>query len=332
MSGTPSAPFDFLSPDLALEAVEEATGLRLDGSVSNYPSYINRVYGFRSEEGAPLVAKFYRPGRWRRDAILEEHAFVADCAKAEIPVVAPLLLGDGSTLGTLELDAEEAAYAFEFAVYPKRGGRNFDAESEGDWRRLGSLVGRLHRVGTRTAPSGRPRLDSDLVAAWIEELRPLIHPDARMDFELAVGGCLEWVGPRLDSIKPIRIHGDLHRGNILERPGEGLLLIDFDDCMLGPPVQDLWLLLPGRTRECGLELEWLLEGYSDFAKLETGSVALIEGLRFLRMLHFLAWRARQRNDAWFAREFPDWGTKGYWMQEVAALEEQAFQVTEASPY
>ena len=40
----------------------------------------------------PVVAKFYRPGRWTDAAILEEHAFVAELAAREIPVVAPLAL------------------------------------------------------------------------------------------------------------------------------------------------------------------------------------------------------------------------------------------------
>ncbi|MFW6337308.1 MAG: serine/threonine protein kinase, partial [Alkalispirochaetaceae bacterium] len=79
--------FDLLTPEAALTAVEGAYGLRLDGRVMTYRSYINRVYGFTTEEGEEYVAKFYRPGRWSWDAIVEEHAFVLECALAEIPVV-----------------------------------------------------------------------------------------------------------------------------------------------------------------------------------------------------------------------------------------------------
>ncbi len=315
--------FSSLSPALALEAVEEFCGRPLDGTMSTYPSYVNRVYGFRTEEGESIVAKFYRPGRWSYEAILEEHRYMADCAAADIPVVTPLAGGDGSTLATLELEEEDQSSEFHFALFPKKGGRNFDAENEEDWRRLGAVAGRLHRVGAARQAGRRQRFDEALVRAWVEELRDLVHPEIRADFEEAVLPALEAILPRLANMDVQRIHGDLHRGNILERPGEGLLVIDFDDCMIGPPVQDLWLLLPDRAPNCPRELSLLMEGYGDFAELQPGSMAFIEGLRFLRMLHFLAWRARQRDDAWFAKDFPDWGTKGYWSAEVESLREQA---------
>lgn len=325
--------FDALSPALSIEAVEEKYGLRLDGTVSTYPSYINRVYGLRTEEGESLVAKFYRPDRWTFETILEEHRLIADCAAAEVPVVAPLLAPDGSSLGTLELEEDDRTIEFNFALFPKKGGRNFDAESEGDWRRLGALAGRLHLAAAGRSSSHRPRFDSGLIDAWLEELRLLVHPDVREDFEEIVGSVMGAIAPRIAEMPLQRIHGDLHRGNILERPGEGLLLIDFDDCMMGPPVQDLWLLLPDRAPKCARELGLLLEGYGEFSTLPPGSVASIETLRFLRMLHFLAWRARQRHDAWFAREFPEWGSRGYWSQEIESLREQARELEQPpAPY
>jgi len=324
----PRAPagFDDLSPSLALDAAEEASGLDLDGTVFTYPSYVNRVYGFRTDEGESIVAKFYRPGRWSREAILEEHRFVVDCAAAELPVVAPLATPDGSTLATLELETDGSTVDYNFALFPKRGGRNFDAETDADWRRLGALAGRLHAIGTGGIAAHRLRFDSALVRTWYEELRPLVHPDVGDEFGRIVESTLEIVAPRLDAMILQRIHGDLHRGNILERPGEGLLLIDFDDCMTGPPVQDLWLLLPDRAPACRRELGLILEGYGEFAALPSGSVDFIEPLRFLRMLHFLAWRARQRHDAWFVKDFPDWGTRGYWIQETESLRDQAMEI------
>jgi len=120
-----------------------------------------------------------------------------------------------------------------------------------------------------------------------------------------------------------RIHGDLHRGNILERPDQGLLLLDFDDMAIGPPIQDLWLLLPGRAAECGRELGFLLDGYSEFSELPQESLGLIENLRLYRMLHFLAWRALQRQDLWFKKDFPDWGSRAFWIQELEDFRDQA---------
>ncbi|MEI3003824.1 MAG: hypothetical protein V8T87_04290 [Victivallales bacterium] len=35
----------------------------------------------------------------------------------------------------------------------------------------------------------------------------------------------------------------------IDRGGEGLLAIDFDDMLNGPPVQDIWFLFPIRRRK-----------------------------------------------------------------------------------
>ena len=57
------APYSALSPETVLDAIE-AVGHRCDGRVLALNSYENRVYQIGIEEGAPLIAKFYRPARW----------------------------------------------------------------------------------------------------------------------------------------------------------------------------------------------------------------------------------------------------------------------------
>lgn len=308
-----------------MEAIEAAYGIIPDGSITPYSSYVNRVYGLRADDGSEYVVKFYRPGRWTENAILEEHQFLADCAQAELPVVAPLEDSSGTTLPALEVEDEATAndVAFHFALFPKRGGRSFDAESKSDWLRLGSLAGRLHAVGAKRQAPSRLRLDPDLAKANLAIVEPLVHPEFRADFSQVCATIIESTSGNLTAISPRRIHGDLHRGNILERPGEGLLLLDFDDMVTGPPIQDLWLLLPGRASDCAKELSLLVEGYSEFSDLESGSVALIETLRFYRMLHFLAWRSLQRDDNWFRRDFPDWGSRSFWIRELEDFSDQS---------
>ncbi|MGV8677847.1 phosphotransferase, partial [Pseudomonas aeruginosa] len=66
------------------------------------------------EDGEPLIAKFYRPDRWSDAAIREEHAFCAELAECEVPVVAPLSR-DGESLFAFS--------GFRFALFPRRGGR-----------------------------------------------------------------------------------------------------------------------------------------------------------------------------------------------------------------
>lgn len=321
--------FDALSPEAVLEAVESAYDIRLDGSLTPYSSYVNRVYGLKTEEGPEYIAKFYRPGRWSREAILEEHLFLADCAGVEIPVVAPLLSSDGESLPEIEIVSEPAEQGgdrtavFAFALFPKRGGRSFDAESEEDWLRIGRLAGRIHRAGATRAARYRVRLGPELARANLSAIDALIHPEFRAEFTELCTGLIEESAAGFEALPVQRIHGDLHRGNILERPGEGLHILDFDDMMTGPCVQDLWLLLPGRLEESRKELSALLEGYSEFAFLEPGSLSMVETLRFCRMLHFLAWRSLQRSDDWFRRDFPDWGGRAFWLRELEDFRSQA---------
>lgn len=320
-----SGSFDALSPATIVSGVEQAFGLALDGSLDPLPSYINRVYGLRDQEGSRYVAKFYRPGRWSYEAVQEEHEFVLDCDEAGLPVVAPLADEEGQSVGELAFRVGDRDEEFLFAVYPRRGGRNFDAESDADWLRLGSAVGRLHGVGRRRAAHHRLAcLPGSLTAAYLEEIRAagLVHPDCRQRFEELCAEALALIEPLFRGVGLQRVHGDCHRGNILDRGQEGLLLIDFDDMMSAPPVQDLWLLLPGPARDCRRELGLLLQGYTRFLDFDPSTLALIEPLRFMRMVYFLAWRSRQRHDHWFAAAFPDWGGKSFWIKETEDLAEQ----------
>ena len=318
--------FDALSPALVLEAVEAGFGVASDGRLSPYSSYVNRVYGLATESGEEFVVKFYRPGRWSEQAILEEHEFLLDCASAELPVVAPCLDADGSTLSAVELESDEGSELFFFALFPKRGGRSFDAETDSQWLRLGSLVGRLHQIGIQKTATERPILGSALAQKNLSIVLPLVHPEFYQEFFDICRSAIESSAQKVDSLPHFRIHGDLHRGNILDRVEEGLSLLDFDDMVTGPAVQDLWLLLPGYAEDCTRELSLLVDGYSEFRDLDWGSVAAIETLRLYRLIHFLAWRSLQRDDAWFKRDFPDWGTRAFWIRELEDLREQSRRV------
>ena len=212
---------------------------------------------------------------------------------------------------------------FFLLFFPKRGGRNFDAEGDEEWLRLGRLLGRLHLVAREGSSLERIRLDPSITTrSQIDELLGLVHPDVRQEYEGLARGAVEQITPLFTGVSTLRLHGDCHRGNILDRQGEGLLLIDFDDMAVGPAVQDLWLLLPGRRNECRREIALLLEGYTEFSVFPWESLDLIEPLRFMRMVHFSAWCARQRYDEGFLRHFPDWGSRSYWVKELEDLREQ----------
>jgi len=311
--------FDKLTPELFLDAAEAALGERLSGFASALPSYVNRVYELETASKARVVAKFYRPGRWTREAVEEEHCFVNECAAEEIPVVPPMMLSCNSTIAQLDDGTL-------FAIYPKRRGRQAEFESEDSLKRVGSLIARIHSVGQRRpAPSrtymdpvsiGEPALDRLFNSGAADSS----FADEFHDVALDVIDCSEGLFPPDSSF--IRIHGDFHRANVMDRLDEGLMAIDFDDMANGPAVQDLWLLLPSAPSDCPRELDALLSGYGQFMDFDDSTLQLVEPLRAMRMLHFLSWCALQRFDNGFRENFPDWGSDNFWRRETADMRKQ----------
>jgi Ser/Thr protein kinase RdoA (MazF antagonist) len=325
-----TVPFSELTPDVIVDAIE-AAGYPCDGRVLALGSYENRVYQVGVEEAEPVVVKFYRPGRWTDEAIQEEHDFALELAAAEIPVIAPLQKGtvpfsagkgDCPLLHTLLHHA-----GFRYAIYPRRGGQwpELGTADERQW--MGRFLGRIHLVGGRGRFQHRPRLSPEamgrgsvdylLEAECIPEY--IEHRYAQVAGQLLdeVESAFQTAG----ELRYIRIHGDCHRNNVLWTP-TGPHFVDLDDCMMGPAIQDLWMLLAGTAAEMRIQLDDLLEGYSQFADFDYREAALIEPLRALRMVHYAAWLARRWDDPAFPMAFPWFGEARYWERHTAELEEQ----------
>ena len=318
------AAFQDITPDSIIKHVEDHLGITLDGVLTPYNSYINRVYGLQDEDGARYIVKFYRPGRWTKESILEEHRFLFQCEENEIPVIPPIVPEGCGSLG-------ETTGKICFALFPLRAGRTFDIAGDRDWVRLGSIIGRMHQVGRQETAEHRVLCSPETTTEkQIEKLLSggLVHPDCAGDFENICREILNEISPLFQETANQRIHGDCHRGNILDRMEEGLLLIDFDDMMTGPPVQDLWLLLPGHVQDCITEMDLLLHGYTQFEEFDTRTLNLIEPLRFMRIIHFLAWVAMQREDRAFRQNHPDWGTEAFWIKEIEDLRYQQTMIRE----
>ena len=312
--------FSKLTPDVLLNAVEAEIGERLTGLTSPLPSYINRVYELLAFSQKRYVVKFYRPGRWTKEAVENEHRFMLDCVENEIPVVPPLPLKNGTTLGEVN--------GILFAVFDKRSGREMELNTSDDWKRVGTLLGRVHMTGQSGEATHRVQLhpEKSLAAdiAWL-----LKGDDVPRHLHNEVKGVLDSVydaaAARFDAvgnIDTIRLHGDCHLKNFLSRDGEGLLIIDFDDMAMGPPIQDIWLLLPDRVDQCRREFNLLLDGYEQFREFDDRTLTIVEPLRAMRMIYFLAWCSRQRQDYRFKSLFPDWGSDNFWRSEMTDLRRQ----------
>lgn len=317
-------PYDALTPDLLLDALE-TTGLRADGRLLALNSYENRVYQVGLEDGPPVIAKFYRPGRWYRAAIQEEHDFAWELAEHEIPVVAPLRDAQGSSL--------HEHGGFLFAVYPRQGGRwpDLDRREHRVW--MGRFLGRLHAVGMSRPFAHRPTLDTQSFGQEPRDfvlghgiLPGYLEPAYRSlvdELLLSITRHFEACGP----VRRIRLHGDCHPGNVLWTD-EGPHFVDLDDCRMGPAIQDLWMLLSGDREEMGQQLGALLEGYGDFCDFDYGQLGLIEPLRTLRIIHYAGWLASRADDPAFQQAFPWFYGPRYWEEHILALREQAAALDE----
>ncbi len=319
-------PFDGLAPEVVLDAVERL-GVRCDGRLLALNSYENRVYRVGLEgEGDALVAKFYRPGRWSDQTVLEEHRFAGELAAVELPVAAPLAGPGGETL--LE------HRGFRYAVYPCFGGdwpELADAESR---RWLGRLLGRIHAVGALGRFAHRASVDTEALGARPREAvlaSELLAPEWRGEYERASAELLEAAREcfaHVGEVRTLRLHGDCHRGNVLWSR-EGPTFVDLDDCRNGPAVQDLWMLVSGDAHEVAVQLEDLLEGYTTFHDFERRELRLVEALRALRMMHYAAWLAERWDDPAFPPSFPWFGTAAYWADHVQGLRQQHAAVAAA---
>jgi Ser/Thr protein kinase RdoA (MazF antagonist) len=309
-------PFTGLSPDVVLDAAT-SVGLDVDGRLFALNSYENRVYQLGSSQGH-LVLKFYRPERWSDEQIAEEHQFAAELAAAELPVAAPVAI-DGRTLFTYR--------EFRFAAFPWMRGRAPELDDTDARQLLGRSLARVHQIGALRPFRSRVRLDIQRfgVDACRQVLAGKLLPDVLRERYLQTGEeLLEKIEDAFrgaSTLREIRIHGDCHLGNLLWNE-HGPAFVDLDDCVTGPRVQDLWMLLSGSRSDQRRQWGELLEGYTQFGDFDFQEVALIEPLRALRMLHHAAWVSHRWRDPAFPRAFPWFGEHRYWEGYLGDLREQ----------
>ena len=326
--------FHHLDPQQVLESLD-AVGLRGDGRILQLNSYENRVFQVFLEDGAVVVAKFYRPGRWSNVQIVEEHAFALELAAAEVPVVPPRVLHMDAAAPGVTLHGDPPTLAcrvtpegtHRYTAATRCAGREPELEDPAALRQLGRFIGRLHAVGRRqpfvhrhhlnARTDGHRALKLLLDGGFVPDTQAAAWQDACSRALDAVEAAFDRAAP----LATLRLHGDCHLGNVLWRDGAPHV-VDLDDAMQGPAVQDLWMLVSGDHATMAQQLNHLLEGYEQFSEFDDRERLLIEPLRTLRMVRHSAWLAERWSDPTFPLNFPFFGTAAYWSQQAAQLREQ----------
>ncbi len=304
-------PYANLNPDLIIQAIETA-GFQCNGSLLALNSYENRVYQVGIEEGTPLIAKFYRPHRWSDEAILEEHQFALELNRHEMPIVAPMSAPNGQTLHHYQ--------GYRFALFPRWGGHALECDRWEHLEWMGRFIGRLHAIGACRPFQHRATLTPETYG--YNAYRFLIEnnwipADIKVDYSRVVESILKKIKDHFEegALPVIRLHGDMHPGNVLWNDA-GPHIVDLDDCLMGPAIQDIWMLLSGNERDARLQLDCLLEGYMEFHDFNIREASFIEDLRLLRRLSYSAWLAKRWDDPAFPPNFPWFNTPQYWQEQL----------------
>lgn len=310
-------PFEHLTPSFIQDAIESCDYL-CDGRVFGLNSYENRVYQVGIEEQTPLIAKFYRPARWSREQILEEHSFCFELQDQELPVVAPLRDNNGESLFDYE--------GFQFALFPRKGGHAPELDNLDNLYQLGRLLGRIHAVGAQRAFQHRPTIDiqsygRDSVELISQQFIPMELQTAYDSLAQDLLTRMEQVWQQSETPDLIRVHGDCHIGNMLWRD-DAPHFVDFDDARMAPAIQDIWMLLSGDRPSQLSQLSEIVDGYNEFYDFNPAQLQLAETLRTLRMMNYAAWLARRWQDPAFPHNFPWFNSVRYWSEHILELREQ----------
>lgn len=310
-----------LTSDKILDTVEsvlagDLKGQRSTGRILALNSLENRVHEIELESGTKIISKFYRPGRWTKEQISEEHQFLHKLFAAEIPVVAPLHLKTGTSLA----QSQEGIF---LAIFPKVRGRLVDELSKTQLETLGRYLGRIHQMGKSFPLKYRLKMSTKI---WgydsLEFLMksPYLEGDFKPHYERAVRAFLRIADEKLQGVPLQTVHGDCHLGNTLWE-GESPFFLDFDDMMAAPAVQDIWMIVRGRDEEANEQRRILLSTYEQMCEFDWSQLSLIEVLRGLRIIHYSAWIGRRFDDPSFPSSFPSFGTAAYWRSEIEAIDE-----------
>lgn len=213
-------------------------------------------------------------------------------------------------------------------MFPKKAGRLEPELNPEQLQRLGRFLARIHLVGEGFPKVSRPKLDTNTYGrealAFVMQSN-LIPVNLQSRYEQIVSQICTDVEKISAQWEYILLHGDCHNGNLLWNGNEPFI-IDFDDMIYAPPVQDIWMLTGGDDEYGKKQKDILLSAYEEIKSFDEESLKWVEPLRSLRIIHFNAWIAKRWEDASFQRAFPLFPTDRYWQEQIETLWVQAEKV------
>lgn len=317
--------FFSLTPETILDAID-AIGFKTTGRCLPLNSIENRVYEVEIDRPEAeiktvsdnfIVTKFYRPGRWSKEQILEEHEFINDLVEAEVPVIPPIKI-NGETLFEME------GHQLYYCVYEKRGGRNPEELNEEQLEIMGRSLARIHSVGALKKANHRIQLTPESYGEAnlnFLENSGLLFADVKDTYLQTANQLITEAKELFKGIQNQRIHGDFHKGNIILR-GDDSYFVDFDDMVTGPVVQDVWPVCTGDDNESLKDRDIFIEAYDSIRSFPYEQLKIIPCLRALRLIHFSAWIAKRWDDPSFKHTFSYFESPNYWygqMNDLRAL-------------
>ncbi|WP_094752681.1 serine/threonine protein kinase [Psychromonas sp. CD1] len=318
------ANFSYLSltPDRQLDAL---------ASISIYPqtglialnSYENRVYLFTDENNIRYVVKFYRPQRWSKNQLLEDHHFSLSLKEQGCLIAEPLTINK-QTLFLFD--------GYYFSLFTALSARNMEVDNIEQLYDVGIALGKMHRIGSHQTFIYREDLNvENMLIKPIQALQSCtVIPNS---IRAPLFNCMHKIEKVVSehfsqkTYKNIRLHGDCHCGNIMNHQQE-IYFVDFDDCKMGPAIQDIWMLLHGSRQDKRLQLNMLLDGYQEEFEFDSSELTLIELLRSMRIINYVSWINKRWQDPSFVMNFPWFKTEQYWKDLLQSLQQQLINMQE----
>lgn len=189
------------------------------------------------------------------------------------------------------------------------------------FEKLGSLTAQLHNTGEKKEAYNRNFFGPTQDNKWVvlDQLNEVIAPEIRPQYMELADHVFNSLDEKLDPQGFIRIHGDLHRGNLLDNGKDDITIVDFDDFINGPVVQDFWMIFPDQDFAPTKEFELFLKGYETLRHFDERQLQLVPYLRAYRVICYAGWILNRWNDPSFPKIFPEFNTYRYWAEEFDSL-------------